>query len=129
MTRIARKSDSPATNCAAKSRPNVSRYWARALIEAPARRRYMVSGAHSSATLHHQPPNGRCQQETASPKKGSSPRRLEDKSAEEVEALTLPKENVDWNLEDARERQSLEHGARALWQEAERDDEAREERP
>src|SRR5262249_19276771 len=129
MTRIARKSDRPATSCAAKSSPNVSLYWARALIEAPARRRYVVSGAHRSATLNHQPPNGRCQQEAPSPQKAHGPPRLEGNGSEEVEALTLPEENVDWDLKDASEWQSLEHGARALRQEVERDDEAREERP
>src|SRR5262249_1139220 len=129
MTRIARKSDSPATNCAAKSSANVSRYWARARIEAPASRREVGSCASRSATLHHQPPNGRRRQQTAPREKGRSPRRLEDEGAEQVEAETLPQEDVDWDLKDSRERKSLEHCARALWQEVERNDEACEERP
>src|SRR5262252_970603 len=129
MTRIARNSDTPATSCAAKSRPKVSRYWARARIEAAARRRYVVSVASRSPTLDHQLPNGRCQYQATGEQKGRGPKSLEGEGAKEVEALVLAEEDVDRDLGDSREGQGLEHPTRAIGQKVERDQEAGEERP
>src|SRR5215472_2485464 len=124
MTRIARNSDTPATTCATKSSPKVSRYWARARMDAAARRRYVVSVASVSATLDHQLPNGRRQQEPASQEKGCGPPCLEGEGTHQVEALVLAQEDVDRDLEEAREGQGQEHAARACRQKVERDQQA-----
>src|SRR5215471_117333 len=129
MTRIARNSDTPATSWAAKSRPKVSRYWARARIEAVARRRYVIRVASRSSTLDHQLPNGRGQHQSAGEEKGRGPQSLEGERAEQVEALVLPQEDVDRDLDDTRERQGLEHPTWAVGQEVEWDQESGKERP